>query len=278
MQIVRIGGMVVLARALAPSDFGLFRILITITTIVMIINELGVPDTLVQRPDLRHEHESTAAWANLMMSMLTASLLYVTAPLIARAMAMPALPPALRLLCIPLAFEGLASVSAARLIRRLEFGRLAMAEVTAELAFVIIAIALLLLKMPRWSLAGGLAARLCGHALTLYSAEPYVPQARPSRNAFRELRRFAGGVVTGRLLFSLSSNADYVMVGRLLGPSALGFYGMAWDLLRFVPDRLYKVAGRVTVPAFCRLQDRPDEMRQAFLNFLGYVSRVVVPI
>ena len=152
-----------------------------------------------------------------------------------------------------------------------------MAEVTAELAFVIIAIALLLLKMPRWSLAGGLAARLCGHALTLYSAEPYVPQARPSRSAFRELRRFAGGVVTGRLLFSLSSNADYVMVGRLLGPSALGFYGMAWDLLRFVPDRLYKVAGRVTVPAFCRLQDRPDEMRQAFLNFLGYVSRVVVP-
>ncbi len=278
VQIVRIGGMVVLARALAPSDFGLFRILITITTIVMIINELGVPDTLVQRPDLRHEHESTAAWANLMMSMLTASLLYVTAPLIARAMAMPALPPALRLLCIPLAFEGLASISAARLIRRLEFGRLAMAEVTAELAFVIIAIALLLLKMPRWSLAGGLAARLCGHALTLYSAEPYVPQALPSRNAFRELRRFAGGVVTGRLLFSLSSNADYVMVGRLLGPSALGFYGMAWDLLRFVPDRLYKVAGRVTVPAFCRLQDRPDEMRRAFLNFLGYVSRVVVPI
>ncbi len=53
MQIVRIGGMVVLARALAPADFGLFRVLITITTIVMIINELGVPDTLVQRPDLR---------------------------------------------------------------------------------------------------------------------------------------------------------------------------------------------------------------------------------
>ena len=32
------------------------------------------------------------------------------------------------------------------------------------------------------------------------------------------------------------------------------------------------------MPAFCRLQDRPEEMRQAFLNFLGYVSRLVVPI
>ncbi len=278
VQIVRIGGMVVLARALAPSDFGLFRVLITVATIVMIINELGVPDTLVQRRDLQVEHERTAAWANLVMSTVTAGLLYVGAPLIARAMAMPDLPPPLRLLCLPLAFEGLASVSAARLLRRLEFGRLAMAEVAAELAFVTIAIGLLLLKMPRWSLAGGLAARLCGHALTLYSAEPYVPHGRPSRRALSELRSFAGGVLTGRLLFSFSSNADYLMVGRLLGPSALGFYGMAWDLLRFVPDRLYKVAGRVTVPTFCRLQDRPEEMRQAFLNFLGYVSRLVVPI
>ena len=70
VQVVRIGGMVVLARALAPSDFGLFRVLITITTIVMIINEFGVPDTLVQRRDLRADHESTAAWANLTITML----------------------------------------------------------------------------------------------------------------------------------------------------------------------------------------------------------------
>jgi PST family polysaccharide transporter len=170
VQLVRIGGMVMLARALAPSDFGLF-------------NEFGVPDTLVQRHDLRADHESTAAWANLAITMCTAGLLYAGAPLIARAMAMQALPPALRLLCIPLAFEGFASVSTARLTRRLDFARLAMAEVSAELAFVAAAIALLVMGLPRWSLAGGLAARLCAHALTLYSAEPYLPHGKPSRRA-----------------------------------------------------------------------------------------------
>jgi PST family polysaccharide transporter len=278
VQVLRVAGMVVLARALAPSDFGLFRVLITLTAIVMIINELGVPDTLVQRRELRAEHENTAAWANLAVSVCTVGLLYGAAPLIARAMAMPALPPALRLLCIPLLAEGVAAVSAARLTRRLEFGRLAMAEVVAELAFVAAALTLLFLKMPRWSLAGGLAARLCGHAVALFSAAPYFPRRWPSRRALRDLRSFAGGVVGGRLLATVSSNADYLLVGRLLGSSALGFYGMAWDLLRFVPDRLYKVAGRVTVPAFCRMQDRPDELRAAFLGFLSYVSRLVLPI
>jgi O-antigen/teichoic acid export membrane protein len=278
VQAVRVGGMVVLARALAPSDFGLFRVLITVTTIVMIVNDFGVPDALVQRMDLRAEHESTGAWVNLALSLFTAAALYLGAPLMARAMAMPALPPALRLLCIPLMLEGLAAVSTSRLTRRLDFGRLAMAEVVAELAFGAAAIVLLVAGYPRWSLAGGLAARLAGHALTVFSAEPFLPHGRVSRRALGELQGFAGGVLSGRLLFSISNNADYLMVGRLLGSSALGFYGMAWDLLRFVPDRLHKVAGRVTVPAFCRMQERPAEMRAAFLNFVGYLSRVVLPV
>ena len=81
----------------------------------------------------------------------------------------------------------------------------------------------------------------------------------------------------GQILHAISCNADYLLVGRLLGSTALGFYGMAWDLLRFVPDRLYKVAGRVTVPAFCRMQHEPEQLRRAYLSFLGYMSRLIVP-
>jgi lipopolysaccharide exporter len=75
-----------------------------------------------------------------------------------------------------------------------------------------------------------------------------------------------------------SSNADYLLVGRLLGSSALGFYGMAWDLLRFVPDRLHRVAGRVTFPAFCQLQDDREALARAYLDFFDYIARVVLPI
>ena len=53
---------------------------------------------------------------------------------------------------------------------------------------------------------------------------------------------------------------------------------MAWDLLRFVPDRVFKIAGRVTFPTFCHLQDQPDQLARAYLNFCGYLSRLVLPI
>ena len=74
------------------------------------------------------------------------------------------------------------------------------------------------------------------------------------------------------------SNADFLLVGRFLGSNALGFYGMAWDLLRFVPDRLFRVAGRVTFPAFSRVQDDNAQLAHAFSEFTGYIARFVLPI
>jgi O-antigen/teichoic acid export membrane protein len=277
LQVVRIGGLVVLARALSPSDFGLFRVLITVSAIMITITNLAAPDTLVQRHELTSAHESSAWWATISVSIFSCGVLYLIAPQIAEAMAMPAIPNALRLLCIPLLLEGSVSVPLARLTRRLEFRTLAAAEVVGEIAFLGVAIALLVIGRPRWSLVGGLSARMGVHALLLWYAEPYLPRRGPSRKALLELRGFAGGALGGQILHSISSNADYLLVGRMLGSSALGFYGMAWDLLRFVPDRLYKVAGRVTVPAFCRMQHEPEQLRLAYLNFLGHMSRLIVP-
>jgi O-antigen/teichoic acid export membrane protein len=277
LQVVRIGGLVILARALTPSDFGLFRVLITISAIIMMVNDLAAPATLVQRHELTSAHESSAWWATISVSILTCAALYLIAPLIAQAMAMPTIPNALRLLCIPILLEGSVSVPIARLTRRLEFRTLAIAEVVGELAFLGVAIALLVMGLPRWSLVGGLSARMGAHALLLWCAEPYVPRVGPSRKALLELRGFASGAMGGQIFHAISCNADYLLVGRMLGSSALGFYGMAWDLLRFVPDRLYKVAGRVTVPAFCRMQHQPEQLRRAYLSFLDYMSRLIVP-
>jgi PST family polysaccharide transporter len=75
-----------------------------------------------------------------------------------------------------------------------------------------------------------------------------------------------------------SGNIDYVLVGRLLGSTALGFYSTAWDLLRFVPGRLYRIAGRVALPAFAKIQDDNEELAHAYRNLLDYIARFVLPV
>src|SRR5262249_54766222 len=55
-------------------------------------------------------------------------------------------------------------------------------------------------------------------------------------------------------------------------------YSMAWDLLRFVSDRLYTVAGRVTLPAFCQLQEDGKALAEMYKEFVGYISRIILPL
>ena len=278
VQAVRIGGFIILARALEPKDFGILRVLIAISMAATMLNTLGIPEALIQRENLSEHHESTAWWMSLVAGTGSGVLLYWGAPLLAWAMAMPPLISFVRLIALPVILSGTIAVANARLRRRFKFAALATSEVMAEIAFVSIALLLLGLHLNRWSLAGGLAARISVQAIVIWIAEGYLPRHWPSRAAAKDIIGFCTTVCSGRLLVVLAGNADYLMVGRLLGASALGFYSMAWDLLRFVSDRLYAVAGRVTLPAFCRLQQDAEALAEIYQGFIGYISRIVLPL
>ena len=71
VQGLRVGGMVVLARALSPNDFGLFKILVVVSTFAMLVNEAGIPDALIQRRDLTPAHHATAWWMSIGLALLT---------------------------------------------------------------------------------------------------------------------------------------------------------------------------------------------------------------
>jgi O-antigen/teichoic acid export membrane protein len=278
VQGVRISGFVVLARALSPEDFGVFRILLVVSVFAALSNDAGLTDAIVQRKELTPAHEATAWWLGMLAATASALILYLAAPAIAAAMDAPKLAGNARLLCLPILFDATAVVPAARLRRALNFTALALADIAAEIGFLATALVVLWRGMPAWALPGGLAARYAVHAIAIWIANPVFPRGLPRRQAAHDFADFSVAAWGSRVVYVLSSNADYLLVGRLLGSSALGFYSMSWDVLRFVPDRLHRVAGRVTFPAFCMLQDDRETLARAYLDFFDYMARVVLPL
>ena len=276
VQCLRVGGTIFLARALAPGDFGLFKILLIVAMVATLFSESGIPDALIQREDLTPEHETTAWWLTLGFTGMTLVLLYFGAPAIAAAMSLRNLELAIQLLCLPLMLEGSAIVSVARLSRSFRFGALALADVIAEIVFLATAFVVLRRGRPEWSLPFGLAARFASHAVVIWAADRRIPYGIPRLAAAKDLIRFALTVLGGRIVTIASGNADFLLVGRLLGASALGYYSMAWDLLRFVPDRLHRVVGRVALPAFCRLRTNED-LGAAYCGLMEHLSHLILP-
>ncbi len=278
VQAIRLGGFVLLARKLTPDDFGVFRVLMVVGVLATLTNATGLSDALVQRREITAAHETTAWWVGMTLALCAAAILFEAAGALAQIMAMPRLGAGARLLCVPILLDATTVVPNARLRRRLNFSVLAAADVVAETGFILVALAVLWRSLPAWSLPAGLAARIALRAIVIWSAEPYVPRGWMSLDAWRDFSHFSTAAWGSGIVYIFSSNSDYLLVGRLLGSSALGFYGMAWDLLRFVPDRLHRVAGRVTFPAFCQLQEDREALAHAYLDFFDYTSRVVLPI
>lgn len=278
IQILRLGGMVVLARALGAAQFGVFKVLAVICALSGLTTGVGVTEALIQRKELTPDHEATAWWLSLGFAFGTSATLFAAAPWISRVMAMPTLSVGLRVICPAVFLDCICATANAKLQREMRFGVLAIAEVMAEIAFMATALPLLWTTLARWSLMAGLGARLAVRALCLMVAQPVCPRTRPTIEALNDMRRFALTAWSGSLLQLLSANADFLLIGRLLGASALGFYSLAWDLLRFVPDRLHRVAGRVTFPAFCLLQDDDEKLAGAYRDFFAYMARIVIPI
>jgi len=100
----------------------------------------------------------------------------------------------------------------------------------------------------------------------------------PRMRAARDLAGFGFSVWGGRVIQAASDTSSYLLIGRVLGSAPLGLYGMAPYLLRFVPDRLHRVPGRVTYAAFCRLQDDDKELARAYTSFFGSIARIVWPV
>ncbi|HJU11354.1 MAG TPA: oligosaccharide flippase family protein, partial [Candidatus Binataceae bacterium] len=143
VQLVRVGGLIFLARALRPQDFGLLKVLAIVGTFGLLLSEAGIPEALIQRPELRREHEVTAWWSTLALSSSLVTALYFGAPLLASVMGMKDLVFGVRLLCIPLLLQGIAICAHARLRRELRFGAVAVANVFAEFMFLGVALVLL---------------------------------------------------------------------------------------------------------------------------------------
>lgn len=278
MQLIKLGGFIVLARALMPADFGIFRVAAAISQFALPFAAAGLVDSLVQRRVVSADLEANGFWISALAGVAVALGLWGSAPMIASAMHMAALRWALRMSCVPIVIEALATLSVVRLRRELRFGPLATADVLGEAAFFGTAIAMVIAGRPRVSLIMGLSARMLVHGIAVYVAYPVVPRFAFKLAVDCDLLRFSSSVIGGQALRTVSANADFMMVGWLLGSTQLGFYSMAWDLLRFVPDRVYAVAGRVALPAFCRLQENDAALRDGYRAIVNYAGRFVIPM
>jgi lipopolysaccharide exporter len=82
----------------------------------------------------------------------------------------------------------------------------------------------------------------------------------------------------GSLLWQFWENSDYLVVGKVLGPVALGQYTMAYRLATVANDKISSVVNRVSFPSFSAMQEELAQVVQHWFSLTRKLCFVTVPV
>jgi len=280
-QVITIAIMAVLARYVAPADFGLIAMAAVALGATAPLNELGLGAALIQKREIDSSHAGTVFWTQVLAALVMAGLLTAGAPLVAAFFGREDLTTLLRVMCWSLPLGAACAAPQALLMRAMKFGHLAMVETICMAAAGLTAAALAMAGFGVWSLV---AQTLTGSALTaaivipLSGLRPLSSGARPRVARIRELSGFSAPLTGYQILNFASRNLDDILIGRYLGATALGYYAMAYRVMMYPLQKVSGVVGRVAFPAFSSLQEDLPRMRRSYLMSVQFIALITFPM
>jgi PST family polysaccharide transporter len=269
----------VLARLLAPSDFGLFALATLGTGLMSIFNGNWLGATLIVRTDMEDARARGTVLTLLLLSGLGLGLgLALVSPLAASAFHQPRLEGILMILGVILVFSGVNWFYEMIMQKEFAVKRRFVAQVARALVFSAVALTLGAMGAGVWSLV---AAHVAGHianGVTLFTLAPFRVKPAFERSRVRDIVRGSRGFLGQELAEFFEQNADYISIGQVLGASQLGFYSMAYRQAELPYYSIADPVGTVTFPAFARMRHEGRDLTRPFLTALSMVSLLTCPL
>lgn len=274
---VQFAVMVVLARLLTPSDFGLIAMLLVFTAVAALLVDSGFGTALVQKQGTSDNDETTVFLFSSGASVAVAVGLWFAAPAIALFYAQPLLTPLTRLLLFVLPLSALAAVPDALLTQRLDFKARAKAEIIASLCSGALAILLAWRGLGVWSLAWQAVSAIGLRAALLWVYSGWRPRGRFELSAFRSLGGFGGYMLMANLLNTISLRLQSLLIGKMFDSRALGYYTLAQNTQLAPAQFMSGVLNRVGLPVFATVADQREKLVGALRLSLRVAIFVFVP-
>lgn len=266
----------VLARLLVPEDFGLVGFATVVVVSLTVVQDLGFGSALIQRRDRIEEAADTAFTVGMLTGTVLALGTALGAPAVAAWFDAPAVTSMLRVLGLSFVIAAAGHTHVTLLRRSLSFRRRAVPEVGGTVVRGVVAVGAALAGAGPWALIAGQLAGVTASTVLAWMVEPWRPSLRVP--LMRPMARFGFPLLGADTVHALVANLDYVIVGKVLGPAALGTYTLAYRLPELLLMGVVAVLNRAVFPALAEVQDRIDALRSGFLATMHYVPMAVVPI
>ena len=280
-RLLWLGALAVLARILAPRDFGLLAFALVYITYVETVADLGTGSALIFWPDRRDEAAQVTFVSSALAGLGWCVLTLLAAPWIAGFFHSPEGVPILRALALSFPLKFLGTTHDAICQKDMRFRVRLIPEVAMAVGKAGVAVGLALAGFGVWSLVWGQLVGLAAWTVALWLVVPWRPRWRwPSSDLVRPMLAYGRGIVAVNVLAAITHHADLVIVGRMMGARILGLYQMAYKVPEMTVIVSIWVVGKVLFPAFSRAHAADaagEEVGRIYVRALRWIALLTVP-
>jgi lipopolysaccharide exporter len=277
--VMQVGYTAIMARLLDPAAFGLVALAGVVLRFGGYFAEMGLGHAIVQRPQLTANDLRASFTASLLLGLGVAGIFWALAPLSVLVLKNPAVVPLVRALALGFVIASVGLTATSVLRRDMRFDVLARLDVLAYvLAYGGVGLGSAWAGAGVWSLVAASLAQQLLSGLGAYALVRHAVRPLLGWHHYAALVGYGSRVSVISFLEFINSNLDTLLIGRLLGPVALGLYNRAYLLLQLPMYFLTNSVARVAFPAFSRVQANVPQLRSLYLRSTTLVGTLVLPL
>lgn len=266
---------VLLARLLAPADFGLIALATTILLVMSDVTELSLSQALVRHSAPTRAHFDSAWTLNALRGLILGSLIAAAGVPAAKIYADPRLIGVMAALGFSLLLGGLANPRRIMLQRDLIFRQEFVLDVAQKLSGVVASILIAYVYRTYWALVIGTLVSQLTLLIVSYMVLPFRPRVSFAHS--KELFSFSIWLTAVQVVNTLNWRFDYLFVGKLLGPTALGHYSVGSNFAAIPTRETTAPLKRTIFPGFASIQHDRVRLAAAYQRAQALVTAIALP-
>lgn len=183
----------------------------------------------------------------------------------------------IRLLALSMVLAAFSNIGTLYFVKELNFRKKVELEIISQLTGFVVTVSLAYMYRNVWALVFGRISEVACTCVLSYVMHPYRPRLCFDLNKARELWRFGKHIMGIATLKYFCLNGDDLVLGRMLGTAALGFYEKAFKIGDMVASEIGNKVAAVAFPAYSKVQDNAVKLRNGYLKSLRLTTLLVFP-
>lgn len=277
-QIVTFIVSIVLARILAPEEYGTIALVTVFTTILQVFVDSGLGTALIQKKNADNLDFSSVFYFNLFMCLILYLAMFLCAPYIARFYDDVSLIPIIRVISLTIVVSGVKGIQQAYVSRNMLFKRFFFSTIGGTLFSAVLGIIMAYAHFGVWALVAQQLSNSVIDTLILWVTVRWRPQLMFSWKRLTKLLSFGSKLLASSLLDTIYSNLRNLIIGKMYSSSDLAFYNQGDKFPKVIVTNINSSIDSVLLPSMSSVQDNHEKVKSMTRRAIKTSTYIMAPL